>query len=232
MTSVRLGPDSVGAHYALWEAGAMNGRSDVTRQAVRETLRIDPQHAWALGPRAEHAGVDAAGPPLTGAGAELPASADAHATALAADPQAHRLRKGLDGALFRILRGTRWLALLCLVIAVLAARIFPTDDDPVELPGPFGTRLYALAVMAAVRGFGAWRRYRRMRTGLRPSLRSLVRRLGRAELIVGQAVWCTPIAVVIVTAPWSERIVPQVLFWVALVPTLLTVWFDRASIRA
>ncbi|MEV7560792.1 hypothetical protein [Streptomyces sp. NPDC089795] len=90
-----------------------------------------------------------------------------------------------------------------------------TSPSCCSTPGswPLGTRLYALAVMAAVRGFGAWRRYRRMRTGARPSLRSPVRRLGRAELIVGQAVWCTPIAVIIVTAPWSERIVPQVLFW-------------------
>ncbi|MFD9606833.1 hypothetical protein [Streptomyces sp. NPDC059970] len=28
-------------------------------------------------------------------------------------------------------------------------------------------------------------------------------------------------------APWTDRGVPQVLFWVGLVPTLLTIWFDR-----
>ncbi|MGW6985152.1 tetratricopeptide repeat protein [Streptomyces sp. NPDC054932] len=231
-TAVRLGPDSVGAWYALWKAALMNGRSDAVRQAVRETLRIDPQNAWALEERAEHAAWEASAPPLTGAGAKLPAAAEAYATALAADPQAHRLRKGLDGAVFRMLRGTRWLALLCLVIAALAGRIFPTGNDPVALPGPLGIRLYALALMAAVWGFGAWRRYRGMRAGVRLSLRSLVRRVGWARLIVGQSAWCTLTAVVIVTVPWSERIVPQVLFWVALVPTLLTVWFERAAIRA
>ncbi|MFE6840009.1 tetratricopeptide repeat protein [Streptomyces sp. NPDC057705] len=230
--AVRLGPDALGAHRALWKAALMNGRSDVVRQAVLETLRIDPQNAWALKERADHAAWEAAAPPLTGAGAKLPAAAEAYATALAADPQAHRLRKGLDGAVFRMLRGTRWLALLCLVIAALAGQIFPSGNDPVALPAPLGTRLYALALMAAVWGFGAWRRYRGMRAGVRMSLRSLIGRVGWAKLIVGQSAWCTLTAVVIVTVPWSERIVPQVLFWVALVPTLLTVWFERAAIRA
>ncbi len=230
-TAVRNGPESVTAHYTLWKAALLNGRSDVQRQAVREVLRIDPQNSWALTQWAEYVAAEAAGPPLTGAGAKLPAAADAYATALAADPQAAGLRKGLDGAVFRMLRGTRWLALLCLVIAALAGRVFPTGDDPTALPGPLGTRLYALALMAAVWGFGAWRRYRAMRTGVRLSLWALVRQVGWAKLIVGQSAWCTLTAVIVVTVPWTERTVPQVLFWVALVPTLLTVWFERAAIR-
>jgi SpoVK/Ycf46/Vps4 family AAA+-type ATPase len=155
-------------------------------------------------------------------------------TAIAADPQAPqtgRMRQSLDVAVFRMLRGTRWLALLCLVIAVLTARVFPTGSDPTALPGPLGTRLYGLAVMAAVWGFGAWRRYRGLRAGVRMSVWSLVRRNGWTRLVVGQAAWCTLIAVVIALVPWSERTVPQVLFWVALVPTLLTVWFERAAMR-
>ncbi|MFD6913707.1 hypothetical protein OG280_36635 [Streptomyces virginiae] len=71
-----------------------------------------------------------------------------------------------------------------------------------------------------------------MRSGAQLSLWSLVRRLGWAKLIVGQAAWRTLVAVVVVTVPRSERLVPQVLFWVALVPTLLTVWSERAAIRA
>ncbi|WP_406052070.1 hypothetical protein OG280_36640 [Streptomyces virginiae] len=81
MASVRLGPDSVGAHYALWKAAAMNGRSDLTRQAVHETLRIDPQNAWALGLRAEFAAFEASAPPLTGARAKLPAPAGSRCSA-------------------------------------------------------------------------------------------------------------------------------------------------------
>ncbi|MGW3324073.1 hypothetical protein [Streptomyces virginiae] len=88
-----------------------------------------------------------------------------------------------------------------------------------------------VALTAAVRGFGAWRRHRRMRSGVQWGMWAPVRRLGRAKLIVGQVVWCALVAEVIVTVPWSERLVPQVLFWVALVPTLLTVRFERAAIR-
>ncbi|GAA2273616.1 MULTISPECIES: tetratricopeptide repeat protein [Kitasatospora] len=234
-TGVRLGPDQIAAHYALWKAALMNGRVDLQRQAVAESLRIDPHDAWALDQRAKYAEVDAARPPLTGAGAKLPAAAEAFADALAAAPQApqaDRQRKHLDVAVFRMLRGTRWLALLCVVIAALAARVFPTGSDPTALPGPLATRLYGLALMGAVWGFGAWRRYRGLRAGVRMSLWSLVRRVGWARLVVGQSVWCTLIAVVVVLVPWSERTAPQVLFWVALVPTLLTMWFERAAMRS
>ncbi|MGK5642983.1 tetratricopeptide repeat protein [Streptomyces sp. URMC 126] len=231
VTAVELDPDSIGARYALWKAALLNGRADVTRQAVDEILRIDPHNAWALAERADYAAAEAAAPPLTGAGAKLRAAADAYVTALAADPQADELRRDLDGTLFRILRGTRWLALLCLVIALQAGRIFPTGDDPTSLPSPLGSRLYALVLMAAVWGFGAWRRYRRMRVGVRLSMWSLIRRYGWARLVIGQAVWCTLVAVVTVTVPWSERLVPQVLFWVSLVPTLLTMWIERALLR-
>ncbi|MFK0258220.1 tetratricopeptide repeat protein [Streptomyces sp. NPDC090445] len=231
-TAVRLAPDSASAHYALWKAGLINGRSDVVRQAVADVLRIDPHDAWALNERASQAGWEASDPPLRGAGAKLPAAADAYATALAADPQDSGLRRDLDKAVFRMLRGTRWLAVLCLLMAAVAGRLFPTGDAPTALPAPLGIRLYALALMAAVWGFGAWRRYRKMRSGVRLSLWALVRQFGWARLILAQAAWVTLTAVVIVAVPWSERLVPQVLFWVALVPTLLTAWFERAAMRS
>ncbi|MFD0268621.1 hypothetical protein ACFVGY_18920 [Streptomyces sp. NPDC127106] len=86
--------------------------------------------------------------------------------------------------------------------------------------------------MAAVWGFGVWRRYRKMRSGVRMSLWAMVRQFGWTRLILAQSAWLTLTAVVIVAVPWSERLVPQVLFWVALVPTLLTVWFERAAMRS
>lgn len=48
-----------------------------------------------------------------------------------------------------------------------------------------------------------------------------------ARLIIGQLAWCTLTAVVVVTVPWPERSVPQWLFRVAVVPTLLTVRTPR-----
>ncbi|MGW9210442.1 tetratricopeptide repeat protein [Embleya sp. NPDC055664] len=229
--AVRFGPEAVNAHRALWKASLLVGRNDVRARAVREVLRLDPQNAWALAELADQAEYDAARAPVIGAGAKLTASADAAATALVADPTSERLRKQIDAAVFRMLRGTRWIALVCLVLAALAARVFPTGDDATSLPAPLGTRVWALTLMALAWAFGAWRRYRRLRTGVRLSMWSLVRRVGWARLVVGQSAWITTTAVVVVLIPWSERLIPQILFWVALVPTLLTIRLERAAAR-
>ncbi|MFD5416365.1 hypothetical protein [Streptomyces nojiriensis] len=131
-------------------------------------------------------------------------------------PRDHGLRRGLDGAVFRMLRGTRWLALLRLVIAVLAGRTFPTGGDPTALPGPLGIRLYALfRCLAPLPGDA-------QRSSDEPVVAAPAGRMGAADRRAGGVVHAVP---------WSERIVPQVLFWVALVPTLHTVWFERAAIR-
>jgi hypothetical protein len=37
-------------------------------------------------------------------------------------------------------------------------------------------------------------------------------------------------ALLVVEIPWTERTVPQVLFWAGLLPTLATMWFDRRKI--
>ncbi|WP_405685604.1 hypothetical protein [Streptomyces sp. NBC_00057] len=63
------------------------------------------------------------------------------------------------------------------------------------------------------------------------SVRSLLRRMFRARLVLVQAVLGTLCAVAIAAVPWTGRSVPQVLFWVGLVPTLLTIWFDRPRTR-
>ncbi|WP_228718541.1 tetratricopeptide repeat protein [Kitasatospora acidiphila] len=89
-TAVRLGLDEVDAHSALWKAAVVNGRFDLRHRAVLEILRIDPQDAWALGERARMAEWETARPPLTGAGAKLPAAAEAFADALAAAPRPRR----------------------------------------------------------------------------------------------------------------------------------------------
>ncbi|MFD0622682.1 hypothetical protein ACFQ2K_07415 [Streptomyces sanglieri] len=65
-------------------------RRDATSSARAPAHR--PQNAWGLAERAFHAEADAARPPLIDAGSKLSTAADAYATALAADPQADRLR--------------------------------------------------------------------------------------------------------------------------------------------
>lgn len=67
--------------------------------------------------------------------------------------------------------------------------------------------------------------------GVQLSVRSLVRRMFWARLVLVQAVLGTLCAVAVAAVPWTDRGVPQVVFWVGLGPTLLTIWFDRPRTR-
>ncbi|MFE4329894.1 tetratricopeptide repeat protein [Streptomyces sp. NPDC056831] len=222
--AVRLGPEETGAYYALWKAALFNGRSDLVELGVREILRIDPTDAWAL---REHADTQAAAP-----GVKPKQRAEVYASALAADPGSAGLRLGLDRAVFQMLRRTRWLAVLSLLLAGVTIDLFPSDGEtPDPLPLPLGRQLYALAWIGAIWALGAWWRYRKLRAGVQLSVRSLLRRMFWARLVLVQAVLGTLCAVAIAAVPWTDRGVPQVLFWVGLVPTLLTIWFDRPRTR-
>ncbi|MFJ4967833.1 tetratricopeptide repeat protein [Streptomyces sp. NPDC088755] len=222
--AVRLNSEYREAYYALWKVALFAGRADAAEFAVRQALRLDPEDAWAL---EELAGMQGADP-----GVRLPAKAAAYADALAAAPDSTSLRARLDLTVYRMLRGTRWLAVLSLCIAGVFVDLFPTEGEtPKELPQPLGMRLYALFLMALGWGLGALLRYRNLRRGVRLTLQSLLRRMFWARLVLAQAVWGTLIAVVIALVPWSERGIPQVLFWTGLLPVLLTIWFDRPRKR-
>lgn len=138
------------------------------------------------------------------------------------------MRQGLDAASYRLLRGLRWLALLCLALAAAGIDLFQTDGETQrELPLVLGQRLWDLVPMAAVWALGAVLRYRRLRAGIRVNLHSLIRRLAWARVVLGQAAWAMLCALLITQVPWTERTVPIVLFWAGLVPSLATMWFDR-----
>ena len=221
--AVRLGPEEAENWETMWKAATFAERRDLADEAVRQMLRIDPTHTLAVTLSTEH---EAARPGVNAARA-----ADLYAGGLAAAPDSDRLRQDLDKAVYRMLRGTRWLALLCLVMAAVTVDVFPTEGEARELPAHLGTRLWALTLMAAVWGFGAWRRYRRMRTGARLTVRALVRRSFWPRVVLCQAVWATLCALLLVLVPWSERTVPQVLFWLGLVPNLLSITHDRDKVR-
>ncbi|MGW7414018.1 tetratricopeptide repeat protein [Streptomyces sp. NPDC054863] len=221
--AVRLAPDEPDAHHAVYSYAYLLKRQDLVESSARAALALDPECKWAHKVLAEARAADPS--------AKLSEVADSYATALSVLPQDKEMHKALDGAVYRMLRGTRWLALLCVAIAGVSGRLFPGEGEDAGLPAPLGTRLYALAVMGAVWAFGAWRRYRRMRTGVRLSMGMFVRTNFWGKVAVGQAAWCTLCAVAVVAVPWTERLVPQILFWLALVPTLLTIWFERAGMR-
>lgn len=220
LEAVRLGPDVVDTWHTLYKVAAFNQRPDLMRESERQLLRIDPTDKLAV---TEVTGREARKP-----GTSAARAADVIADGLAAAPDSASLRNDLDKAVFRMLRGTRWLALLCLAMAGVTVDVFPTDgEEPKDLPVDLGVRLWALALMAAVWGLGALRRYRRMRTGARLAVRDLVRRRLWPRVVLGQAALATLCALLIVVVPWTDRTIPQVLFWLGLVPSLLSITHDR-----
>ncbi|MFJ7156463.1 tetratricopeptide repeat protein [Streptomyces sp. NPDC101118] len=222
LEAVRLGPDVVDTWHTMYKVAAFNSRSALVEESVRQMLRIDPADQLAVSHVTDRE--------VRKPGTSAARAADLYAGALATAPGSQSLRADLDRAVYRMLRGTRWLALLCLVMAAVTVGVFPTGGGAKELPVHPGTRLWALALMALVWGFGAWRRYRRLRTGARLTVRSLVRRSFWARVVLGQATWATLCALLLVALPWSGRTVPQVLFWLALVPNLLSMTHDRDKV--
>ncbi|MFF7123680.1 hypothetical protein [Streptomyces sp. NPDC008240] len=134
----------------------------------------------------------------------------------------------LDDASYRLLRGVRWLAGLCVGLAAAGLDLFATDGHPQRaLPLPVGQRLWDLVPMAAVWAVGALLRCRRLRRGVRYHLRSLINRRRWPRIVLGQAAWAMFCALLLTQIPWTDRAVPQIIFWAGLVPTAATIWFDR-----
>lgn len=222
--AVRLDPEDVRAYEALWITAAAASDTETYNWALRQVLRVEPTNGRALmlvsGQEAHRPGTTA------GRAAEI------FADALAVHPNSPGLQRDLDRATYRLLRGVRWLALLCLAAAGAMIDLFPTEGEAVrELPVPLGNRLWVLCVMAAIWGFGAWRRYRRLRAGVRMNVRSLIRRGKWARIVLAQASWTMLCALLISLPPWTSHTVPQMLFWAGLLPPLSTIWFDRRKLR-
>jgi cytochrome c-type biogenesis protein CcmH/NrfG len=218
--AVRLDPESVQAYESLWMTAGAAQDTETYKWALRQVLRLDPTNGRALLLVSEQ---EANKPGTTAAQA-----ADGYADALAVNPDSPGLQRGLDQATYRLLRGVRWLALLCLAAAGVMVDVLPAGpEDARDLPVPLSNRLWVLTVMAAVWGFGAWRRYRRRRAGVQLNVQSLVRRGRWARIVLGQAAWAMLCALLVSQVPWTERTVPQILFWAGIVPTLATIWFDR-----
>ncbi|MEU9951165.1 tetratricopeptide repeat protein [Streptomyces sp. NPDC047939] len=222
--AIRLGPEEVYAYEVAWliaDMSADRGAADRMDEAI---LRIDPQHERALARRTEKA--------ATAVGVKATEAATLYADALASTPGSEPMQRGLDAASYRLLRGLRWLALLCLALAAVGIDLFATDGETQrELPLVLGQRLWDLVPMAAVWILGALLRYRRLRAGIRVNLHSLIRRLRWSRVVLGQAAWAMLCALLITQIPWTERTVPLVLFWAGLVPALATMWFDRPRAR-
>ncbi|QYX79074.1 tetratricopeptide repeat protein [Streptomyces akebiae] len=220
MAALRLGPEEVYAHEVVWKIASLSGNTTVADQMDEAILRLDPQHQYALARRTEKA--------ATAPGVKATEAATLYADALSAAPESASLRGKLDDASYRLLRGVRWLALLCLALAGTMLDLFAVEGETQrELPVSLGQRLWTLVPMAAIWALGALLRYRRLRNGIRINLRSLIRRRRWPRIVLAQAAWAMLCALLIAQLPWSDRTVPQILFWTGLLPTAATILFDR-----
>jgi tetratricopeptide (TPR) repeat protein len=220
LTAIRLAPEEVYPYEARWGIAFVARNHALAAEMDRMILRLDPQHPKALARQTQQA---AAAP-----GVKAAEAATLYADALAATPDSQPLQQGLDHASYRLLRGVRWLALLCVGLSGVGLDLFPRDGATARaLPLGLGQRLWDLFLLAAVWAVGAAVRYVRLRTGVRYNLRSVIRRRRWPRIVLGQAAWAMLCALLITQLPWSERSVPRILFWAGLVPTLTTIWFDR-----
>ncbi|MGH4032502.1 TPR domain-containing protein [Actinomycetota bacterium Odt1-20B] len=223
--AIRLGPEEIGAYETAKFIADLSGDKETVDAMERAILRLDPTHQEALAGQTRKA----ANTP----GTRAADAADMVADALAAAPGSPVLQSELDAATYRMLRGTRWLALFCLLlIAASALDLYPTDGEtPLELPLSLGQRLWNLVPLTAIWLLGAALRFYRRRKGVRLNVRSLLRRDGWARLAAGQSAAVMACTLVLDLVPWTERGIPRTLFWIALVTTLLTMWVDRPSVR-
>ncbi|NUK59625.1 tetratricopeptide repeat protein [Streptomyces lunaelactis] len=222
--AIRLGPEEVYPLEVARSIAGFSGRSAVADQLDRAILRLDPTHVDAL---ARQTGKAADAP-----GVKAVQAADLYAAGLAAAPDSDSMQRGLDQATYRMLRGMRWLALLCLGLAGVMTDLFAVEGEVQrELPLSLGQRLWYLVPVTAIWIVGALLRYRRRRTGVRLNVQSLMRRGRWARLVVAQAAWSMLCALLIAQVPWTDRLLPQVLFWAGLTPTFATIWFDRKKAR-
>lgn len=219
--AIRLGPEEIHAYETALLIADFSGADEDADQLERAILRLDPSHPDALARQTAKAAKAAE----TGATRATTLYADG----LAVAPDNSALRRGLDKATFRLLRGTRWLALACLVAAGLMIDLFATAKDPAlrQLPVPLGNRLWLLVVMGAIWGLGAWRRYRKLRSGVQLNMRRVIRQDLWARIVLGQATWTMLCALLISQVPWTERSVPQLVFWAGLLVPLSTMSYDH-----
>ncbi|WP_307787382.1 MULTISPECIES: tetratricopeptide repeat protein [Streptomyces] len=218
--AVRLAPEEVFPYEVRRTIADLSGDRALAAEMDQAILRIDPNHPQAL---ARHTRQAAAAP-----GVKAAEAATLYADALAAAPDSAPMRQGLDDASYRLLRGVRWIALLCVGLAGAMLDLFATDGHAQrELPVPVGQRLWTLVPFAALWAVGALLRFRRLRKGVQYNLRSLIRRRRWPRIVLGQAAWAMLCALLLTQVPWADRPVPQIVFWAGLAPTAATIWFDR-----
>ncbi|WP_432158270.1 tetratricopeptide repeat protein [Streptomyces sp. bgisy153] len=216
--AMRLAPEEVFPLEVARLIAGMAGNRTVADMLDQAILRLDPHHPEALSRLTAKAADEA----------KAPLAATLYADALAVAPDSAEMRRGLDNASYRMLRGLRWLALLCVVFAGVGLDLFPEDGaTPRALPLGLGQRLWDLVPMAGIWALGALLFFRRLRAGVQINLRSVVRRRVWARIVLVQA-GCTMLcALLLAEVAWTDRTVPQIIFWAGVLSAVATMPFDR-----
>lgn len=219
--AVREGPEDTYTWVTMHKVATFHERTELADEAIRQILRVDPTHTLAVTVSTEREAAKA--------GTSAARAAELYAGGLAAAPHSDALRRTSTGPSTGCSAAPDGSP--CSVWSwPPSPSTSSSGGEAKELPVHLGTRLWALTLMAVVWGFGAWRRYRRLRTGAQLTVFALVRRSFWPRVVLGQAAWATLCALLLVALPWSERTVPQVLFWLALVPNLLSISHDRDKV--
>ncbi|WP_058044510.1 tetratricopeptide repeat protein [Streptomyces roseifaciens] len=221
--SVRVSPESVNSHFARYSVLMDMGDKAGAQQVMRDVLSFAPEDADA---RAILAGLKDEAREL-----RLPELAKEYTAALGSDPTSAYITAKLEDVALRLVRRTRWVALICLLYAAVVSRAFPTGDDPTSLPAPLGPRMWFFFLMCVGWGLCIWRTYFKLPKGAQLTLLSVIRRALAAKLAVAHSLWGTLCAVLLVTVPWTDRGYEQALVWIGAVPVVLAMWWGNARRR-
>lgn len=194
---VRLAPDEPRTHKQVAFVLQARGRDPEAVAPLREALRLDPADA---GTRSTLVRLE-----QRLGEAKLTDVISAEAEEQAAKPDSLLLRNNLDIGYHRLLRRTRWIALLCLLIAVLNAQVYPSDEGMRALPVDLSGRLYGLGIVVVICALTVLVARRRLPRGAWRGMWNLCRRSRVVRLVPVSVAWCLGCALALLLVPWTER---------------------------
>ncbi|MFI1800085.1 hypothetical protein ACH427_22405 [Streptomyces sp. NPDC020379] len=204
LDAIRLRPELIDAHFALYLVAHDMGRKDICEQAMRHVLTIDPGNGDARNNLAALVIEQPQG--------DLYDALGYLSEALAADPNSWHAHHNLQLITGKLMRRACWPALACFVIAIFTMIVTDTSEPGRGLPPaiPLAARLAGIAAMAAVwTGSLLWVRHK-VPARLRGFVTQLPRRSVSLRAIALGAAWCTLISTLLLTV----RLDPQWLFGV------------------
>ncbi|WP_326807789.1 MULTISPECIES: tetratricopeptide repeat protein [unclassified Streptomyces] len=217
---VRRAPEEPRTHHQVAFVLQASGKGEEALAPLREALRLDPADARTrstLVSLEQRLGK-----------AKLTDVISAEADQQAAEPQNDNVRHNLDVRYHALLRRTRWIALLCLLVAVLNAQVYPSDDEMRKLPVDLGGRMYGLGIVVVICALTAVIAWRRLPRGSWRGMRRLCRRSTVVRLVPLSVAWCLLCAVALLVVAWTDRTPMRWITHAGWAVTLVAMYGDHA----